>query len=230
MDRFHVRFKRCFNVWWIALAVILTGCGSGGIDGNNRADTEMAKVSTAIEGLADLEGDGAKPGRLSAKPVPSGVASIRLEVKRGEMELHSECKNVSVGDDPVLFNFEVASGSGTDFSAQAFSAADCAGNLLYEGETIGLVLLDASGTPTPGGTGRPNVYILEIVEPLISRSHLRDYPTEYFKKPDLPPPSPPTFLPAPPGSFGSPAEPAACISPGSNRRQFASPSRRFRRS
>lgn len=141
MDRFHVRFKRCFKVWWIALAVILTGCGSGGIDGNNRADTEMAKVSTAIEGLANLEGDAAKPGRLSAKPVPSGVASIRLEVKRGETELHSECKNVSVGDDPVLFNFEVTSGPSTDFSAQAFSAADCAGNPLYEGETIGVVLL-----------------------------------------------------------------------------------------
>lgn len=173
MNRFQVRFKRFFKGWFIGLAVILAGCAGDGTEVNNGGGAEMAKVSAVIEGAADLKGDAAKPGRLSAKPAPSGVASIRLEVTREDTILFSQCKNLSPGEDPILFNFEAAAGQNTDFAAQAFSGADCGENLLYEGRTIGVILLGEATNPV-----KVHLSFVGSTPPTVTTSPATDFTAE----------------------------------------------------
>lgn len=137
MNRFTGRVFVYFGLFLLFMA----GCGSGGSGPGGAGGASLTAVSVEVGGTSEDKPSERNLQKLSEKPVPAGVASISLGVKRGETELYSECKNVSVGNDPVLFDFEVPPGTNTDFSAQAFSAADCAGNLLYEGQTIGVVLL-----------------------------------------------------------------------------------------
>lgn len=146
MDRFQICYKRFFTGWFIALAVILTGCGSGGTDVNNRTtDTGMTRVSAAVEGPAELAGKSVDSTRLSAKPVPGDVGSAQIEVERGGVLLHTECRNLQGGEASVVFEFDAPSGSNTNFTGRAFSQADCQGTLLYDGRTLGVELL--SGVP-----------------------------------------------------------------------------------
>lgn len=165
MKRFPDRCKRSLRGWFIVLTVILTGCGSGADISDNGSNVGMTRVTTSVQGPAELNKGNREFSESNTKPVPSDTKSARIEVEREGVTLAAECRNLQGGEASINFNFDVLSGSNSNFLGQGFSEDDCQGNPLYQGRTLGVELLP--GIPV---TVQIHLSFLGSIPPVVNTS------------------------------------------------------------
>jgi len=78
-------------------------------------------------------------GKPLAKLIPDNVASVVLNVVNAGTSVvaHTETVNGLTGQDPIVFSFNLPGGATYNFTARAYSQADGAGVLLYDGTISG---------------------------------------------------------------------------------------------
>lgn len=132
MNRKNIHCCKLFPVFLSGIFLLLVGCGTS-VD-QPTSSRAPATVTVRVSGSSDLE-----VGKLLAKLIPDNVASVVLNVVNDGTSVvtHTETVNGPTGQDPIIFSFALPGGATYNFTARAYSQADGAGVLLYDGTISG---------------------------------------------------------------------------------------------
>ncbi len=132
MNRINGHFYKSFVVFLSGIFLLLVGCGTS-VD-QPTSSRAPATVTVQVSGSDDLIA-----GKILAKLIPDNVASVVLNVVDAGTSVvaYTETVNGLTGQDPIIFSFVLPGRATYNFTARAYSQADGAGVLLYDGAISG---------------------------------------------------------------------------------------------
>ena len=132
MKRINVLFGGVISVLLLGLFLFTVGCGSS--VNQPTSSSSPATVTVRVSGSDSLVA-----GKPLAKLIPDNVASVVLTVVNSGTSAvaYTGTVNGPNGQDPVVFAFSLPGNATYNFTARAFSQANGAGALLYDGTISG---------------------------------------------------------------------------------------------
>lgn len=132
MNRINVHFCKLFSVFLSGIFLLSVGCGTS-VD-QPTSSSAPATVTVRVSGSKDII-----VGKPLAKLIPDNVASVVLNVVDAGTSVvaYTETVNERTGQDPIIFSFALPGGATYNFTARAYSQANGAGVLLYDGTISG---------------------------------------------------------------------------------------------